>query len=124
MTRVHTLLAQRLPGYDPGDSDLETRALRVLVSGGLPVPRQQLAVRAGGRRFKLDLAYPDVRVGIELDGWDTHHTFSAFHHDRERDALLASAGWMIAHFSARTADHKMVAAVTALRSRFEQSVGA
>lgn len=124
ITRVHALLASRLPGYDPGDSDLETRALRVLVSAGLPVPRQQLSVRAGKRRFKLDLAYPDVRVGIELDGWDTHRTFGAFHGDRERDALLASAGWVVTHFSARTPDDHMVAAVTALRARFEQSAGA
>ena len=123
MTLVHTLLARRLPGYDPGDSDLETRALRVLVGAGLPVPRQQHAVRVGGHRFKLDLAYPDLRVGIELDGWDTHRTFSAFHGDRERDALLASAGWVVAHFSARTPDGEVVAAISALRSRFEQSTG-
>lgn len=124
MAPVHTLLARRLPGYDPGDSDLETRALRVLVSAGLPAPRQQFTVRVGGRRFKLDLSYPDVRIGIELDGWDCHRTFSAFHGDRERDALLASAGWVIAHFSARTTNGEMVAAITALRSRFEQSAGA
>jgi len=124
MSLVHTLLANRMPGYDPGDSDLETRALRALVSAGLPVPRQQLRVGVGGRQFRLDLAYPHVRVGIELDGWDTHRTFGAFHGDRERDALLASAGWVVTHFSARTADARMVAAVTALRTRFEQPAGA
>ena len=69
MELMHLLLAERLPGYEPGDSDLETRALRVLVGAGLPVPRQQQVVRVGGRRFKLDLAYPDLRVGVELDGW-------------------------------------------------------
>ena len=124
MTLVHTLLAERLPGYDPGDSDLETRALRVLVGGGLPIPRQQVPVKVGGRRFKLDLAYPDLRVGIELDGWDTHHTLTAFHGDRERDALLASAGWVVAHFSARTADTQMVAAVGALLDRCARPTGA
>ncbi|HSH58545.1 MAG TPA: hypothetical protein VK988_02675 [Acidimicrobiales bacterium] len=70
MRLVHALLGERLPGYDPGDSDLETRVLRVLVTGGLPVPRQQVPVKVGRRRFKLDLAYPDLRIGIELDGWD------------------------------------------------------
>ncbi len=124
MKLVHTLLAERLPGYEPGDSDLETRVLRLLVGAGLPVPRQQLAVKVGARRFKLDLAYPDVRIGIELDGWDCHRTFSAFHGDRARDALLASAGWVLAHFSARTSDAEIVAAVTALRSRFGQTLGA
>jgi predicted transcriptional regulator of viral defense system/very-short-patch-repair endonuclease len=120
MRIVHELLADRLPGYDPGDSDLETRVLRVLVGAGLPVPRQQVPVKVGGRRFKLDLAYPDVRVGIELDGWETHGNFTAFHGDRERDALLASAGWVVTHFSARTHDQEMVAAVTGLRARFGQ----
>ena len=37
---IHDLLAARLPGYDPGDSDLETRVLRALVAAGLPVPVQ------------------------------------------------------------------------------------
>lgn len=124
MKLVHTLLAERLPGYDPGDSDLETRVLRLLVDAGLPIPRQQVAVRVGARNLRLDLAYPDVRVGVELDGWEHHGTFSAFHGDRERDALLASAGWVVAHFSARTTDDEIVSAVTALRARFAQAAGA
>ncbi len=124
MSLVHALLAERLHGYDPGDSDLETRVLRALVDGGLPVPRQQFSVRVGQRRFKLDLAYPELRVGVELDGWSAHGGFTAFHADRERDALLTSAGWVVTHFSARTANHEIVAAVTALRSRFAQAAGA
>lgn len=123
MKIVHTLLGERLSGYDPGDSDLETRVLRVLVEAGLPVPRQQFPVTVGPRRFKLDLAYPDLRIGVELDGWSTHGGFSAFHADRERDARLASAGWLVTHFSARTPNHEIVAAVTALRSRFAQAAG-
>lgn len=120
MRTVHLLLAERLPGYEPGDSDLETRALRVLVGAGLPVPRQQQVVRVRGRRFKLDLSYPELRIGVELDGWSAHGGFTAFHADRERDALLASAGWVVTHFSARTPDDQMVAAVSALVSRFGQ----
>jgi very-short-patch-repair endonuclease len=81
-------------------------------------------VKVGRRRFKLDLAYPDMRIGIELDGWECHRSFTAFHGDRERDALLTSAGWVLAHFSARTSDAEIVAAVAALRSRFGQPVGA
>lgn len=69
---------------------------------------------APGRRLK----------GVELDGWTAHGGFAAFHDDRERDALLASAGWVVAHFSARTPEEGMVAAVTALRSRFGQLAGA
>ncbi len=97
-------MAERLPGYDPADSDLETRVLRALVTAGQPVPPQQLTL--GKRKFHLDLAYPDARVGIELDGWAALRRVHRLHHDIERDALLASAGWLVTHFSARTPDSR------------------
>ena len=81
---VHRLLGQRLPGYDPGDSDLETRVLRLLVAAGFPPPVQQYRVRIGGRSLRIDLAYPDDRLAIELDGWEHHRTRSAFDDDRAR----------------------------------------
>ncbi len=68
---LHALLAERIPGYDPGDSDLETRVLRAIVAGGLPVPAQQHRVRTVGRALKIDLAYPAARLAIELDGWSS-----------------------------------------------------
>ncbi len=45
------VLAERLPGYSPGESDLETRALRALVSAGLPPPRQQYRMNWLERRY-------------------------------------------------------------------------
>jgi predicted transcriptional regulator of viral defense system len=48
-TVVHEVLAARLPGYEPGDSDLETRVVRVLLAVGLPCPTLGLRVRAAGR---------------------------------------------------------------------------
>lgn len=104
---VRTALADRLPGYDPGESDLELRALHAIRRLGLPTPVQQHRVQAGGRRFRLDLAYPADHVGVELDGWDPHGTRSAFDDDRTRDALLLAAGWRVAHFTSATSDEIM-----------------
>lgn len=110
---VHDLLAARLPGYDPGDSDLETRVLRVLVGAGLAVPVQQYRVRTGGRTFKLDLAYPASKLAIELDGWEFHRTRSAFDEDRARSNALVAEGWTLLRFTSRSTDAEIVACVRA-----------
>ena len=110
---LHELLAERLPGYDPGDSDLETRVLRVLVAAGFPPPVQQHRIRAGGRTFRIDLAYPDRKLGIELDGWEFHRTRTAFDEDRARANLLLARGWSIVRFTSRSTDDEIVAVVRA-----------
>ena len=93
------MLSERLPGYDPGDSDLETRVLRTIVAGGFPPPIQQHRVRLRGKTFKLDLAYPDRRAGFEIDSWAYHGFRSPFTDDRTRRNLLELAGWQIYQFT-------------------------
>ena len=111
---LHELLAERLPGYDPGDSDLETRVLRLLVAAGFPAPVQQYRVRSGGRTFRIDLAYPQKRVAIELDGWEFHHTRTAFDDDRARANLLVASGWTVVRFTSRTSDEEIVECLRAI----------
>jgi very-short-patch-repair endonuclease len=108
---VHALLAARLPGYDPGDSDLETRVLRALVAAGLPVPVQQYRVRLGGRTYRIDLAYVPEKIAIEPDGWDSHRTRSAFDADRVRANALVLDGWTLLRFTSRSTDGDIVASV-------------
>jgi hypothetical protein len=110
---VQGLLAARLPGYDPGDSDLETRVLRLLVAQGLPAPVQQHKVRLGGRTCRIDLAYPGSKLAIELDGWEFHRTRSAFDDDRRRANALVAQGWTPLRFTARSRDAEIVACVGA-----------
>ena len=114
-TVVERLLEARL-GSDPGESALEGRVARWLVAAGLPPPVPQLWVVAGGRRFRLDLAYPGRRVGFELDGWDVHARRVAFDGDRERGNELALAGWRIYHFTARSTREAVVRVAAAALS--------
>ena len=104
--RIHQVLGRRLPGYDPGDSDLETRFARALVAAGLPEPVQQYWVRLGSRRCRIDLAYPEVKLAIEIDGWDTHRTRTAFDDDRARANELVVAGWDLLRFTSNTTDRQ------------------
>jgi very-short-patch-repair endonuclease len=117
---IHSLLGARLPGYDPGDSDLETKVLSWLTGAGLSPPRQQFRVRINGKTYKLDLAYADEFVGMETDGWDRHRSRTAFDYDRERANDLAVAGWLLLRFTSHSTREDVVNQVTAARGRFGQ----
>jgi hypothetical protein len=63
--------AEALGLVRPAESPMETRLRLVLIDAGLPCPAVQHEVIAGGQRYRLDLAYPAVKVAIEYDG--DHH---------------------------------------------------
>lgn len=47
------------------------------------------------RRFRLDCALPNYRVGIEMDGFQYHSKLDAFKRDREKWLLFTRLGWRI-----------------------------
>ncbi|MBV8980635.1 MAG: hypothetical protein JO086_07020 [Acidimicrobiia bacterium] len=73
--------------------------LKTIVGAGLPPPVQQHRVRIRGKTYKLDLAYPDVLAGFEVDSWKFHGQFSPFTDDRTRRNFLELAGWNIYQFT-------------------------
>jgi hypothetical protein len=81
-------------------SVLERRMLRLLTAAGLPEPQCQVRVpRADGRVAFLDLAYVDVRLGIELDGQAWHATARQRQSDHERQNQVVIADWTILRFT-------------------------
>lgn len=87
---------------DPlSESALETAARMVLLAGKLPPPQLQMPVvdEAGRVVYRLDLAYPEWLVGIELDGRSTHETPDAVLADRHRQNYLVARGWTILRFT-------------------------
>ncbi len=68
--------------HNPTRSTLEDEFLPFLARYGLPVP--QINVRVNGR--EVDAFFPEHNLIVELDGWETHRTKTAFEDDRERDA--------------------------------------
>lgn len=53
------------------------------------------------RRFRLDIAFPSVKLAVEIDGWQYHGKYKEAHaKDRERQNLLVMNGWSVLRFSA------------------------
>ncbi len=80
------------------ESPMESRLRVALVLGGLP-SEVQYPVLLGGRRYRLDLAYPAARLAVEYDG-DEHRTQRRARRDLVREAALAAAGWLVLRFDA------------------------
>jgi very-short-patch-repair endonuclease len=113
--RIRTLrhlVAERGPGYRPGDSSWEDRLYRWIVEARLPPPQRQcwVVVHAGQRR-RLDLAYPAERIAIEYDGWDSHRQRRHFDDDRVRTIDLQLEGWLVLPFTSRSTADEVVAKV-------------
>ena len=93
------VLAERQPGYVPPASALEARLLRVLKAGGLARPVLQYP--HPGRlpvEGRVDAAYPQRRLLIEVDSRRWHTRLRDQAADRRRDAEAAAAGWRTLRF--------------------------
>jgi very-short-patch-repair endonuclease len=49
--------------------------------------------------YLVDVAFPDERVAIEIDGWAFHSDPAAFQKDRVRQNRLSLQGWQVLRFT-------------------------
>ncbi len=78
------------------ESELEARAWRLLVGGGLPVPVRQYEVRSKGHLVaRVDFAYPLQMLAIEADGFRFHSKASDWRRERYRQNALIRLGWIV-----------------------------
>lgn len=101
--RLRALLRERgAPGsrYVPPESGLEEYLYKLVASArDLPEPVRQFGIWDGTRWRRFDLAWPDARLAVEVDGWETHGTADAFQDDRTRDANMLRQGWRTLRFT-------------------------
>lgn len=97
---MRRLLDERSEGYVPPASELEACFIALLRRLGLPEPQRQVDVGGeDGWIGRVDFAYPDARLVIELDS-RRHHTAKVdVEADAVRDARLRAAGWRVERFS-------------------------
>jgi very-short-patch-repair endonuclease len=76
-------------------SKLEERFAPFIRRCRLPMPRFNDWILLGAKRYQVDCHWPGTGRIVELDGWDGHHTRSAFQDDRERDRRLTAAGYTV-----------------------------
>jgi hypothetical protein len=81
------------------DSDFELLALAVFAEHDLPVPVLHYRVLDDGRFVaEVDLAYPELRIAIELDG-AVHLQADVRERDLPRQNDLVLLGWTVLRFS-------------------------
>jgi very-short-patch-repair endonuclease len=54
---------------------------------------------AGRFIARLDAAYPERRIAIEVDGYEAHSSPEAFQRDRTRQNRLVALGWTVLRFT-------------------------
>ena len=80
----------------PTDSALETRLSRLLRRHHFPQPQRQVEVRDGqGFVGRVDFAYPELKIAIEVQSYRWHSSRAAWHSDTDRLNRLQAFGWII-----------------------------
>lgn len=84
-----------------GGESIPHRLLWNSVLARWPGAKKEFAEAVPGRRFRIDIAFPDIKLAIEVDGWQWHGKHkNDFKKDRERQNLLTLHGWRILRFTA------------------------
>ena len=87
---------------DGCESELEIYGVRhVLAIPGIPPCEQQYRLMLRDGPVRLDAAWPEAKIAVELDGAAFHGSPEARERDLRRDAALAALGWVVLRFSYR-----------------------
>lgn len=90
---LQQVLRDRIPGYDPGESELEGRLARIIARAELSAPRQQHRVSYGTTRYRIDFAWPERKLYLEGNGFGWHQLSTDLDSDATRQNELVLDGW-------------------------------
>jgi hypothetical protein len=93
---IRPILADRSGLDRPPESPLETKLLALLHRSPLPMPELQYEIW-NGRHFvaRVDFAYPERKLAIEVDGFQFHSGRESFDRDRRRLSAISALGWRL-----------------------------
>ena len=114
---LQQVLRDRIPGYDPGESELEGRLARIILRAGLPAPAQQHRVSYGSARYRLDMAWPERRLYLEGNGFGWHQLSTDLDNDATRQNELVLDGWIPIELTWRMSDHDIEKTLRRFMSR-------
>jgi hypothetical protein len=98
--RIRRVVLRRPAGAPPTESLLETIMVQIArLVPGLPPPLRQVEVydRYGNFVARVDLAWPELGLFIELDG--EHHKDQPVYDANRESAVVAATGWLCARFT-------------------------
>lgn len=118
---VRDLLEKRALGDRPAESALEAKFAVLLDRQCLPRAVFQHVVRDCGRFVaRVDFAYPQIRLAIEIDGHATHSAPADLRRDLARQNRLMAAGWTVLRFTWFDVVHEPQAVAKVVRTQLEQ----
>lgn len=100
-TFLRGLSAELVPGYVPPASELEARFRDLLRSAGIRGGVTQADVGGDEWVGRVDIAFPNAKLVVELDSRRWHQARSAMESDRTRDNRLVVAGWRVVRITWR-----------------------
>ncbi len=100
---------------DGAVSPPERELLRALRSAGLTDLRAGVKIRIDGRLLWLDLAVPELKLAVEVDGVAVHSDVSQIHDDLARQNMLMTAGWTVLRYTPKQIRQDLDAIVEQIR---------
>jgi very-short-patch-repair endonuclease len=94
--RLAQLLRESVPG---AEAESERRAQQLLRRAGIQGWEGNFPIVLAGNRFRIDIAFPELKIAIEIDGWAFHRTKKRRDRDNRKRNLLARTGWTVLTFS-------------------------
>jgi very-short-patch-repair endonuclease len=92
---VRRLIADNA-GLRPAESVLEVKLSALLRSADFPPFERQIeVVGQDGRGYRIDAGWPDLRVGVEADGFEFHDNELRRKRDRRRVGAIEATGWQL-----------------------------
>jgi hypothetical protein len=110
---LQAVLADRLPGFDPGANKWEQRMDRQWEQLGLPASRRQYWVRLASGRCRVDRAVPELKLAVEWVGKAYHSLDGRYARDRIRISDLVQAGWDVIEVTPEWSPKRIYATVMA-----------
>jgi hypothetical protein len=77
----------------------ESQARMLFQAAGLPAPYTQFLIRLGPATYRVDFAWPEFKLVVEIDGREFHVGEGPFQTDRTRQNALLQAGWLVLRFT-------------------------
>jgi very-short-patch-repair endonuclease len=93
-------------------SELEAMFMALVRRHRLPRPE----VNVGVDRYEVDFLWRPQQLIVEVDGWESHGTRTAFEEDRARDARLKLLGFDVLRFTWRQVHVEAGTVATTIRS--------
>jgi very-short-patch-repair endonuclease len=97
---------------DRADSAAERLLVRILRAAGIS---GWVLGRPFGQ-WRIDLAFPEQKVAVEVDGWAWHVDAERFRNDRRKQNALVRAGWDPLRFTWHDLDGRSAAVVEEIQA--------